>query len=99
MLVSRPIVDEVVTVCSAPSFERSARITQALETDAVMVSPKTHLKVILDDPDDDRILECALEGGANYLVSGDHHLLDLKRYRQVRIVTARQFLAILGSQK
>lgn len=106
LLVSKPIVDEVVSVLQRPFFREKrqigkadvVRIRRALETDTVMVSPQVHLKVVANDPADDRILECALEGGADYLVSGDHHLLELKRYRHVRIVTARQFLAILESQ-
>jgi hypothetical protein len=41
------------------------------------------------------ILACALEGGAGYLVTGDGHLLELKQYRRIRIVTARQFGELL----
>ncbi len=72
-----------------------ARIRRALQTDAVIVSPNAHVEVIRDDPDDDRILECALDGGADYVVSGDHYLLELRRYRAIRMVTPREFLAIL----
>jgi putative PIN family toxin of toxin-antitoxin system len=44
------------------------------------------------DPDDNRVLECALEAGAGYLVTGDQHLLVLHPYRGIAIVTPRQFL-------
>ena len=48
--------------------------------------------VIVDDPDDDRVLECAVAGGADYIVSGDRHLLKLGVYEGVAILTVRQFM-------
>lgn len=60
-----------------------------------MTTDAIELEVVAADPDDDVILACALEGGAGYLVTGDGHLLGLKRYRDIRIVTARQFWQLL----
>jgi len=51
--------------------------------------------VIEKDPADKRVLECALAGGAAYLVCGDEHLLDLKAYQGVVILNPRGFLAVL----
>jgi putative PIN family toxin of toxin-antitoxin system len=45
------------------------------------------------DPGDDKIVACALAAGAEYLISSDEHLLDLKSVGDVRILTAREFLA------
>ena len=45
------------------------------------------VKVIEDDPNDNRILECALEAKADFIISGDHHLLELKEYQSIRIIT------------
>jgi putative PIN family toxin of toxin-antitoxin system len=45
-----------------------------------------------DDPKDEMFLACALDGQADLIVSGDHHLLDLESYRDIPIMTARQFL-------
>jgi putative PIN family toxin of toxin-antitoxin system len=50
------------------------------------------LNVVPSDPDDNRILECAMAAHAHFVVSGDHHLLDLKNYKSILIVTARQFM-------
>ncbi|MCK6580990.1 MAG: putative toxin-antitoxin system toxin component, PIN family [Anaerolineae bacterium] len=47
------------------------------------------------DPKDLIILACAVSGKADYIVSGDHHLLDLKTYQKIVIVTPAEFLAIL----
>ena len=103
LLVCEAIVDEVTGVLQRPYFRdkrkitRSdiARIRNSLETDAVVVSPEATLEVVGDDPADNRILECALEGGADYVVNRDHHLLELKTFRCTQIVTAREFLSIL----
>jgi len=50
--------------------------------------------VIEQDPDDNRILECAVEGNVNYIVSGDRHLLNLGRYRGIEIITISEFLLL-----
>ncbi len=53
------------------------------------------LKVIAADPDDDAILECAVIGQAQYLVSGDRHLLALGSYQEIQIVKAAEFLKLI----
>ena len=51
------------------------------------------LKGISPDPDDDKILECALEAHATHIISGDtHHLLPLQKYKSIEIVTPADFL-------
>lgn len=64
---------------------------------AILVEPTETLVVIDDDPDDNRVLECAVAGGAEYIVSGDAHLLTLKRYREIQILSPATFLAFLDS--
>ena len=54
------------------------------------------LHVILHDPDDNRILECAVEGQAHLIVSGDRDLRRLKIYQGIPIVTPTDFLRTLG---
>jgi predicted nucleic acid-binding protein len=54
------------------------------------------LSVVAGDEADNRYLECAIEGSADYLVTGDRRLLDLGSYEHVRIVSARGFLAVLS---
>ena len=50
------------------------------------------LEAIEDDPDDDKILECAVAGNADYIISGDSHLLDIGEYRDIRVLNPDQFL-------
>jgi len=57
------------------------------------------VKVVHEDPDDDIIVACAIEAGADYIISSDHHLLNLKHYREIQIVTPGAFLGILDREK
>ena len=54
-------------------------------------------KVIKADPDDDVVLASALEGEADYLVTGDKHLLLLREYHRTKIITVKQMLALIGN--
>ena len=56
------------------------------------VRPQMSLTVITDDPDDDRILECAVAAGAQAIISGDRHLVSLGSFQSIPIQTPRQFL-------
>jgi len=47
------------------------------------------------DPKDDMVIECAANGGARVIVSGDKDLLTIKRYKDIRILTARQYLDLV----
>ena len=55
------------------------------------------LNVVRNDPTYNRYLECALEGAADYVVSGDQDLLDLHEHSGIRIVSPRVFLETLRS--
>jgi predicted nucleic acid-binding protein len=54
--------------------------------------PAIVLKLIVEDPDDNRVLECAEEGKADTIVSGDRHLLRLESFGNTPIVRVREFL-------
>jgi uncharacterized protein len=72
--------------------EVDARV-KALFAWGIQVRPKMTLTIIKNDPDDDRILECAIEANAHTIISGDHHLLDIGSFQGISIQTPRQFLA------
>ena len=60
-----------------------------------LVSPQTKIKAVKDDPDDDIILECALESESKYIITYDKHLLNLKEFRGIRIIRPEEARAIL----
>ncbi|OGR25161.1 MAG: putative toxin-antitoxin system toxin component, PIN family [Desulfobacca sp. RBG_16_60_12] len=65
-----------------------------LKTFSKSVNPKGRITVI-DDESDNRILECAIEGQADFIISGDHHLTDLENYQGIKIVNPATFLALM----
>ncbi len=61
-----------------------------------MVSTTAFLSVVKDDPGDDRVLECAIAGSADVIISGDRHLLDLGSFQGIQILTVRRFMDQIG---
>lgn len=61
----------------------------------LVVIPTETINVVTADPDDNRVLEAAVEGEADYVVSGDRHLLDVGEYSGIPVVTPARFVAIL----
>ena len=59
-----------------------------------VVHPAAIHPTILDDPDDDHVLACALAVQADCIVSGDRHLLDLKEHQGIRVVTAAEAVRV-----
>jgi putative PIN family toxin of toxin-antitoxin system len=80
---------------AVPENKRRAFLSQ-LKSKAAVVNPSFVLDAVADDPDDNRVLECAVEGKADFIVSGDRHLLRLGSYEAIAIVSARQFLETAG---
>jgi len=67
-------------------------VAEKLEAIAVFVKPKEAIVVIKEDPADDKVLECALAADADFIVSGDKHLLKLREFRGIPIITTKQAL-------
>ena len=61
---------------------------------ATVVEIPRKLEVIKDDPDDDVILETAVVGDVDYVISGDPHLLKLGKFGVIKIITANKFLGV-----
>ena len=75
------------------SKDEIRRVIQRVKTKAILIHPKTPISVMKEKKDDNRILECAIEGKVDYLISGDKkHLLPLRRYQGVWILSPAEFL-------
>ncbi|GBE18238.1 hypothetical protein BMS3Abin16_00830 [archaeon BMS3Abin16] len=59
------------------------------------MNPRTRIHAVKSDPSDDKILECAVEGIAEFIVTGDQHLLKIKVHSGVRIVNAKEMMTLL----
>lgn len=94
LVLSRPILHELLGVLGrkfARDAEELARVAVFLTELAVIVAPKRRLRIVKDEPDN-RILECAIAGRAEAIVTGDKALLALKRYENIRLLALRGYL-------
>ena len=94
LLLSRAIVGELLEVLArkfARDREELARVAVFLAALAEIVEPGTSLDVLEDDADN-RILECAIAGKAEMVVTGDKKMLELERYEGIQIVTLGEHL-------
>ena len=76
---------------SATRNEARSALQSVSEATHSVDRPSQLVQSICRDPDDDAILACALEAGADYLVTGDLDLLELKTFKGIRIITPRDF--------
>ncbi len=103
LVISRAILEEIDRVLHYPKIlkrhqwreERIRLFLEDLAHLAVLTPGERTLTVITEDPSDNRYLECATEGEAEYIVSGDQHLIELEVYQNIRILTPRAFLDII----
>ncbi|MBP8296827.1 MAG: putative toxin-antitoxin system toxin component, PIN family [Burkholderiales bacterium] len=94
LVLSRPIVAELLDVLArkfARDAEELAHVAVYVTELAEIVAPTRRLRILDDDPDN-RILECAIAGRADAIVTGDKALLALEQHRKIRIVTLREYL-------
>jgi len=94
--LSTVILDELKDVLQRPKFGFSAEvcfhIIEELHGACDIISPSVSVGFIRSDPDDDRILDCAVEAQAHFIVSGDPHLLDLGKFEKIRILSPADYL-------
>ena len=99
LLISPAIIAEIAAVLRTrfgwPEPLIQNRIKRLAKT-AEVVLPETTVNLILADPPDNRVLECAIDGKADLIVSNDHHLLDLKLCQGVPIMAGPDFRRTLG---
>jgi len=69
---------------------------EKIKAKTILIQPKNKVSVIKENDDDNRILEFAIEGRVQYLISGDRkHLLPLKEYQGTKILSPAEFLKVL----
>ena len=98
LIISPPSLNELGRVLRDDFGWKDPRLSGRLRMIsklAQIVVPRTQIAAVRDDPDDDRILECAVAGKADLIVSGDKHLRRLKLFEGIPIVTVMDLLRIL----
>ena len=99
VFISNYIIDELKKVLVRDfSLEKQEidDIANAVLHFTHLIEPKESVRVIKDDPKDDKILDCAVACNAGFIVSQDNHLLNLKSFRNVKIYSPEEFLKNLN---
>lgn len=107
LIITPAILEEIWQVLFRPvikkyrkfSDEETGAFLFKLKNEATLITPTLELKIVDKDPADDEFIIAAIEGQANYIVSGDQHLLELKEYEGHKIVSPRDFVEILEANK
>ncbi|MBK8905326.1 MAG: putative toxin-antitoxin system toxin component, PIN family [Anaerolineaceae bacterium] len=103
IVVSPTIVAEIERVTGYERLQKKYRrireeregLIDDLRNFATMVDPQQNLSVVQADDSDNRYIECAIESGASYIVTGDPHLLDINDFQGIPILTPAVFVALL----
>lgn len=74
-------------------------ISELLEIIEIYPTKNSSEIIIKEDPADDKFLLCGLASGADFIISGDKHLLKLKSFQNIQILTPRQFINRLKKRK
>ena len=94
LIISKEIIDEVLSVLSATFHRDSDAISHTalyLSDLAHIVKPAKRIDVLKDEPDN-RVLECAAQGKADAIVTGDKEMLKLKEFEGVKIISLKEYL-------
>jgi uncharacterized protein len=103
LAISEYLVNELQGVLQRPKFELSAQLVQTIVSEYASISswiePSEHFNVVVDDPSDNHFIDCAVAAKADYLITGDKHLLSLSTFRMIKIVSVDNFIDILSSKE
>lgn len=103
MLLSMEILAELLDVLHRPKIVRRFGITtlqaeafsQILRDFCILTPGTLIVDAVPDDPKDNHVVACALEGSASFIISGDRHLQVLNEYEGIRILSPAQFMSLL----
>jgi len=100
MVSSMDMLQELVEVLSREKFQLTNalvnRYVSIYAGNTEIVSLNVKVRAVAEDPDDDIVLGTATNGNADYLITGDRHLLALKEFRGTKIVTVDRALKIVS---
>ena len=88
-VLSYPRVEKLLRRASLP---REAVIRWMVERATIVMPKELPATVVTDDPTDDHVLACAQAAGADFIISGDAHLLKLQTWEGIRVVSASQYV-------
>ena len=98
IFTTQDILDETIKVLER-DFEynknEAKNIIEKILLFAKLIEPKQKVDIIKDDPDDNKVIECAIEASSDYIITYDRHLLKLKDYKGIKILKPEEILKII----
>ena len=99
LFITKEILNEIELVMGRPKFhadkEKIAYFINSIEEIGNKIVPKKLIKNGSRDKADNKYLECGITAHVDYIISGDIHLLELKKYENIKIVTAKNYLGTI----
>ena len=98
LIISEPILDELSSVLAGKfriEDEQVKEFISLVKRTGHLVRIVDRIRLVADDPSDDKVVEAAAAAKADFIVTGDHHLLKLGKYKNVRIIKAAAFLHMM----
>jgi len=100
IFITEAVIEEICRVLKYPKIEKiyhpqttqQQLMEQILRNTQFVETTMIKLEVVKEHPADDKIIECAIAAKANYIVSGDKHLLNLIAYKKTQILTINEFI-------
>ena len=97
IFTTQDILDETSKVLERDfeySKDEAKNIIEKILLFAKLIKPKQKIDIIKDDPDDNKVIECAVESSSDYVVTYDRHLLRLKLYKGIKIIRPEEILKV-----
>ena len=98
IFTTKEVLDELIEVLKRDFLYNEEEIKNILERVlqfVTLVTSSKKIDIVKEDPDDNKIIECAVESRADYILSYDKHLLNLKEYKNIKIITPEEALSLI----
>ena len=99
LIISLEIIEEIITTLKnfkiVLSEEEIGYWKDIILENSLLVEPEEEIDIVKDDQDDNKFIEVAVMGKAKYIITQDNHLLKIKEFREIKILTPKEFLDII----
>ena len=99
LITSMKIIEELIQILRGFKIQMTEEVIEEwknmITQNSILVEPRISLNIIKADHEDNKFIEAAVEGNAEYIVSQDRHLLDLNGFKGISIVNPEAFLKII----